>query len=86
MDKTMILSYALQFASQEPGTNHRVLDRCVNSLAIFGNPDFDGIVDSPLYGDEDIDEVRARGNHDWSKEFDTSLCRYKAPEPGASKL
>jgi hypothetical protein len=49
---------------QESETDHRVLDRCVNSLAVFGNPDFDGIVDSPLYGDEDVDEVRTRRNHD----------------------
>jgi hypothetical protein len=64
MVKAMILSYVSMITCQESETDHRVLDRCVNSLAVFGNPDFDGIVDSPLYGDEDVDEVRTRRNHD----------------------
>jgi len=69
MTKAMELSQAFNARCQRSRTNHRVLDRCVNSLAIFGDPDFDGIVDSPLYGDEDVDEIRARRNHDRSREL-----------------
>lgn len=51
-------------------TDHRMLDGCVDTLPVLGDPDLDRIVDRPFDRYEHVDKVDSRWNHvcrDWSR-------------------